>query len=184
MCITRMLKTAVLSALASLAASSLTLAHHGAVTQPSLYLTDDFVELRGEIVDVLWRNPHTRARMLVAGDDGGEQLWEIEISPGPRTLERLGINEEDLFGPARAAGYISRRDPDSLGALHVLLPDGREYAQGNRANCSGRATGSRAHSSQSTRKELQRSDARQPAYSERGDAESGPGLKPTNITIS
>ena len=50
--ITRMLKTATLSALASLAASSLALAHHGAVTQPSLYLTDDFVELRGEIVDV------------------------------------------------------------------------------------------------------------------------------------
>ena len=130
--ITRMLKTIVLSALASLATSSVTLAHHGAVTQPSLYLTDDFIELRGEIVDVLWRNPHTRARMLVAGEDGEEQMWEIEISPGPRTLERLGINEEDLFGPARAAGYISRRDPDSLGALHVLLPDGREYAQGNR----------------------------------------------------
>ncbi len=74
--ITRMLKTATLSALASLAASSL--AHHGAVTQPSLYLTDDFVELRGEIVDVFWRNPHTRARMLVTGDDGEEQLWEGE----------------------------------------------------------------------------------------------------------
>ena len=128
--ITRMLKTATLSALAGLAASSLTLAHHGPVTQPSLYLTDDFVELRGEIVDVFWRNPHTRARMLVVGEDGEEQLWEIEISPGPRTLERLGINEEDLFGPARAAGYISRRDSDSLGALHVFLPDGREYATG------------------------------------------------------
>ena len=130
--ITLTLRTATLSALAGLAASSLALAHHGPVTQTSLYLTDDFVELRGEIVDVFWRNPHTRARMLVVGDDGEEQMWEIEISPGPRTLERLGIDEEDLFGPARAAGYISRRDPDALGALNILLPDGREYATGNR----------------------------------------------------
>ena len=130
--ITPTLRTTTLSALAGLAASSLALAHHGPVTQTSLYLTDEFVELSGEIVDVFWRNPHTRARMLVVGDDGEEQMWEIEISPGPRTLERLGINEEDLFGPARAAGYISRRDPDSLGALNILLPDGREYATGNR----------------------------------------------------
>lgn len=112
--ITQMLRTATLSALASLAASSLTLAHHGPVTQSSLYLTDDFVELRGEIVDVFWRNPHTRARMLVVGNDGEEQLWEIEISPGPRTLERLGINEEDLFGPARAAGYITVPAPAAV----------------------------------------------------------------------
>ena len=27
----------------------------------------------------------------------------------------------------RAAGFISRRDPDSLGATNILLPDGREY---------------------------------------------------------
>jgi hypothetical protein len=129
---TRTLTVTTFSLFAGLAASSLTLAHHGAVTQPSLYLTDNFVELQGEIVDVLWRNPHTRAHMRVVDDNGEEQLWEIEISPGPHTLEQLGINEEDLFGPARAAGYISRRDTDSLGALHVLLPDGREYAQGNR----------------------------------------------------
>ena len=47
-----------LSALATLVASPLVLAHHGPVTQPSLYLTDDLVELEGEIVNVLWRNPH------------------------------------------------------------------------------------------------------------------------------
>ncbi len=107
-------------------------AHHGPVTQTSLYLTDTLVELQGEIVEVLWRNPHTRARMNVVDEDGNEQLWEIEFSAAPRGLEREGIFADDLLGPARAAGYISRRDPDSLGALNVLLPDGREYAQGNR----------------------------------------------------
>ena len=129
---TRTLTTATLSALATLIASPLALAHHGAVTQPSLYLTDNFVELQGEIVEVLWRNPHTRARMRVVVDNGEELLWEIEMAPTPREWEQRAINEEDLFGPVRAAGYISRRDPNSLGALHILLPDGREYAQGNR----------------------------------------------------
>ena len=117
---------------AALLATAPLLAHHGAVTQPSLYLTDNFVELQGEIVEVLWRNPHTRARMNVVDENGNEQLWEIELSPGPRGLERSGIFRDDLLGPARAAGYVSRRDADSLGALHLLLPDGREYAQGNR----------------------------------------------------
>lgn len=128
---TRTLKTVTLFGIAILT-TSLAHAHHGAVTQSSLYLTDDFVELEGEIVEVLWRNPHTRARMLVIGDDGEEQMWEIELSPGPRALEGRGIYEQDLLGPARAAGYVSRRDADSLGALHILLPDGREYAPGNR----------------------------------------------------
>ena len=126
-----------LPALATLVASPLVLAHHGAVTQPSLYLTDDLVELEGEIVEVLWRNPHTRARMRVVDGSGEERLWEIELAPGPRALALRGINEEDFFGPARAAGYISRRDPDSLGVLHLLLPDGREFAQGDRESLWG-----------------------------------------------
>ncbi|MCY3734068.1 MAG: DUF6152 family protein, partial [Chloroflexi bacterium] len=96
-----------LSALATLVASPLVLAHHGPVTQPSLYLTDNLVELEGEIVNVLWRNPHTRARMRVVDESGAEKLWEIELAPGPRALELRGIDEADLFGPARAAGYIS-----------------------------------------------------------------------------
>lgn len=135
---TRTLSITTLSALATLIASPLVLAHHGAVTQPSLYLTDNLVELQGEIVEVLWRNPHTRARMHVVDDNGEERLWELELVPTPREWELRDINEEDLLGPARAAGYISRRDPDSLGALHILLPDGREYAQGNRdLRCTG-----------------------------------------------
>ena len=110
---TRTLTTATLSALATLIASPLALAHHGAVTQPSLYLTDNFVELQGEIVEVLWRNPHTRARMRVVVDNGEELLWEIEMAPTPREWEQRGINEENLFGSVRAAGYISRSRPRS-----------------------------------------------------------------------
>lgn len=129
---TRSLTMRCLFALATAIAAPLVLAHHGPVTQPSLYLNDNVVELQGEIVEVLWRNPHSRARMRVVDDNGEVRLWEIEMVPTPREWEQLGINEEDLFGPARAAGFISRRNPESLGALHILLPDGREYAQGGR----------------------------------------------------
>ena len=116
---------------ALLAAPSI-LAHHGAVTNGAIYLTDDFIELEGEITEVFWRNPHARARMSVLDDNGEETIWELELGPGPRGFEGRGINADDFLGHARAAGYQSKRDSDSLGVLHVLLPDGREYAQGNR----------------------------------------------------
>ena len=60
------------------------LAHHGAITNPALYLTENFIELEGEIVDVLWRNPHARARMRVVDADGVEKVWELELGPNPR----------------------------------------------------------------------------------------------------
>jgi hypothetical protein len=105
-------------------------AHHGAITNPALYVTENFIELEGEIIDVLWRNPHARARIRVVDADGVEKVWELELGPNPRGFERRGIVADDLLGPARAAGYQSIRNPYSLGVQHLLLPDGRENIQG------------------------------------------------------
>ena len=44
----------------------------------------------------------------------------------------MGISEEDLLGHVRVAGYRSKRNSDSLGVLHLLLPSGQEYVPGNR----------------------------------------------------
>ena len=109
-----------------------TFAHHGQVSNAALYLTDDFIELDGEITDIFWRNPHPRARLRVLDDNGEETVWELELGPTPGGFERRGIFADDLLGRVRAAGYRSRRDPESLGALHVLLPNGQEWVQGNR----------------------------------------------------
>ncbi len=120
-------KITTLFAIATVIASPLVLAHHGIVYMPSLYLTNNVVEFQGEIVEVFWRYPHTRARMRVLEADGEERLLELEMTPTPREWEQLGYSAEDFLGFVRAAGFISRRDPDSLGATNILLPDGREY---------------------------------------------------------
>ena len=105
-------------------------AHHGWVTNPILYLADDLTVLEGELTEVFWYNPHARARLTVMDDNGDETIWELELGPGPRGFAARGIAREDLIGHVKAAGHISRRDPDSLGVLHLLLPDGQELVNG------------------------------------------------------
>ena len=108
------------------------LAHHGSVTNGVLYLTDELVELEGEMTEVFWHNPHTRGRLKVVDDAGEETVWEIELGPGPRAMARRGLAAEDFLGQVKVAGYVSRRGTHTLGPLHVLLPNGEEYTQGNR----------------------------------------------------
>ena len=108
------------------------LAHHGAVTNPVLYFTDDLIELEGEMTEVLWQNPHVRGRLTVVDDAGDETVWEVELGPGPGGLDQRGLVEEDFLGRVRVAGFLSRRGENSLGTIHVLLPSGVEYVQGNR----------------------------------------------------
>ena len=108
------------------------LAHHGAVSNGVLYYTDNLIELEGEMTEVFWRNPHARGRLTVVDDAGEETVWEVELGPGPSGLERRGLAEEDFLGRVRVAGFRSRRGENSLGTIHVLLPSGVEYVQGNR----------------------------------------------------
>jgi len=130
-------KTKLLCAAALLAATAFLAsqagAHHGAVSNGALYFTDTMLEFEGEIVAVLWRNPHTRARMRVEEPDGGEKIWEIELGPSPHEFESMGRYSEDFLGPARVAGYLSKRNPDSIGAMHLLLPSGEELFRGRNA---------------------------------------------------
>lgn len=118
--------------LASILLASQAFAHHGTVANGALYLTDTLIELEGEITEVLWRNPHTRARLRVVEPNGQEKIWEIELGPGPREFEGQGYHAEDFVGRVRVAGYQSRRNPDSIGAMHMLLPSGEELIRGNR----------------------------------------------------
>ena len=113
--------------------SSGLLAHHGAVINSALYMTDEVLELEGELVEVLWENPHTRGRLSVVDDAGEETVWEVELGPGPNSMARRGLAAEDFLGQVEIAGHVARRGTNGLGALHVLLPDGREIVQGNRS---------------------------------------------------
>ena len=105
-------------------------AHHGTVTSGFLYNADVLVEIEGELTEVLWRNPHLRARMKVVDDAGNETIWELELGPNPREFENMGLLPDDLLGNVRAAGHVSKRSPHSLGVIYFLLPNGQEHVQG------------------------------------------------------
>ena len=83
--------------------------------------------LDGEIVDVLWANPHVRIRLKAAAPDGQQQVWSLE-GGSLMTLGRAGVTSA-LFREGdhvKAAVRVSKRDPLVAGVASVLLPDGRE----------------------------------------------------------
>lgn len=105
------------------------LAHHGRHTNQLLYFADELIEFEGELTEIFWRNPHMRAKLSVVGDNGDESIWELELAPGPRQFEAMGLTPESFLGNVKVTGYISRRKPNALGVENFLLPDGREYVQ-------------------------------------------------------
>lgn len=116
----------------TLLASASISAHHGPPTNDVLYLTDEMVEIEGQVTEVLWRNPHPRVRVSVSTDPAEAVIWDLELAPSPRALESGGFGPVDFMGRIRAAGYLSKRHADSLGVVHMLLPNGQELVQGNR----------------------------------------------------
>ena len=119
-------------ALAAVLISPTLLAHHGSVTQGALYHSDVLTELEGEVVEVLWRYLHARGRLKVVGDNRDETIWELELGPPPNGFEARGIFAVDFEGHVKVAGHVSRRRPNTLGVLNLLMPSGEEYASGNR----------------------------------------------------
>lgn len=129
-----MIKTGKLLPLAAGLILSMTAsAHHGANNNPALYLAENLIELDGEISGILWRNPHPRLMMTVIGEEGEEAEWELEFSGSVNGYVGDGINADfwRVGDPVRAAGVVSRRDPTSIGLLHLLLPSGEEMVSGN-----------------------------------------------------
>lgn len=109
---------------ASLLAASAA-AHHSTAE----YDSSRIVESRGEIVDVLWRNPHVRLEISTEALDGDERIWEIEGTDLTR-LDRAGLARDlvvvgDLV---TFAGNPSMRSERRMYITNILLPDGREVS--------------------------------------------------------
>ncbi len=104
-------------------------AHHGPTTSPALYRTENLIRFEGEIVGVLWRNPHVRMKLAVLDQNGDTVEWELETTV-PALLERVGITSDliKVGDRVKAAGYLSMFKERSIGLRNLLLPDGREYA--------------------------------------------------------
>lgn len=91
------------------------------------YDRNNVIEHRGEVISVLWRNPHVR---FDTRDENGN-VWSIEMG-SVSTLERSGIarqmfQEGDVI---RVAGSAGRLAEYALFATNILLPDGREMVMG------------------------------------------------------
>jgi hypothetical protein len=108
-------------------------AHHGPPTDAAHFYTDRLVEMEAEIVEVFWHNPHVRYKMRVLNDSGEEEEWEMELRRGPRAFANIGL-EPDFLKPGeviKIAGFVSRRKINLIGAMNVLMPDGRELTEAN-----------------------------------------------------
>lgn len=93
-------------------------------------------EIEGELVDVIWRNPHVRFTVRAPGSDGQLHDWELETST-VYVLGRSGLDGSRFpdSGRVRAAGWASRSRA-AMRVTNMLLPDGTEVllagAAGNR----------------------------------------------------
>lgn len=89
------------------------------------------LELEGELVDVLWRNPHVLLWLSTTDENGAETTWELE-SNAVSAQRRRGITGELVQAGqrVRVAGSPSTRRDTYLQVHNVLLPDGVELLMG------------------------------------------------------
>jgi hypothetical protein len=98
-------------------------AHHSTAE----YDANSFVEARGEVVSVLWRNPHVRFQVSTQAIDGNEQLWDVESADLTR-LDRAGLQRDllEVGDVVTFAGNPSTRTPRRMYVTNLLIADGRE----------------------------------------------------------
>ncbi len=108
---------------ALLASASPVSAHHSTAE----YDASQYVEARGEVVTVLWRNPHVRFQVSTKSLDGSDQLWNLESADLTR-LDRAGLPRDILkVGDVVSfAGNPSKRTPRRMYVTNLLVVDGRE----------------------------------------------------------
>ena len=108
---------------ALLASASPVSAHHSTAE----YDASQYVEARGEVVTVLWRNPHVRFQVSTKSLDGSDQLWDVESADLTR-LDRAGLPRDILkVGDVVSfAGNPSKRTPRRMYVTNLLVVDGRE----------------------------------------------------------
>ncbi len=98
-------------------------AHHSTAE----YDSKTVVEARGEIVTLLWANPHVRFTVSTKAIDGSDALWEIESADLTR-LDRAGLPHDivKIGDVVRFAGNPSTRRDRRLYVTNLLVADGRE----------------------------------------------------------
>jgi hypothetical protein len=85
------------------------------------------VQLRGEVIRMVFSNPHSRILLRVTTESGEVQEWSIE-GGAPNALIRRGWNRESLPPGTMVTvlGYRARDGSFSASGGSVTLPDGSE----------------------------------------------------------
>ena len=91
-------------------------------------------EFEGEVVRVLWRNPHVRLTIRTQAADGSEQIWELEAMD-VNSLDRRNVPDDlvQAGDRVRVAGSPSTRRVRHMNVNNVLLPGNREILMRNAA---------------------------------------------------
>ena len=97
-------------------------AHHSTVVN---FDSSREVTIAGVLTEVTWRNPHSRFRMNVSGEDGAMVEWLVEMGAS-NTLKRAGFPMETFAVGDRltVAGWPGYRDRSML-LRETVLQDGR-----------------------------------------------------------
>lgn len=85
------------------------------------------IQLSGEVVRMVFTNPHSRIYLNVTTDSGETQEWIIE-GGAPNALIRRGWNRDSLPPGTEVTvlGYRSRDGSNTASGGSVKLPDGSE----------------------------------------------------------
>ena len=99
-------------------------AHHSAVG----FDLDNGVELEGELVRIIWRNPHVGFVVNIADEKGVAEEWKVSGHGSLYTLKRTGISRDHfrVGDQVKLYGYASTIQRNSFLATNILLPDGTE----------------------------------------------------------
>jgi hypothetical protein len=92
---------------------------------------DKTAELKGEIAQVWFNNPHVRYRLTTKGADGSSQDWELQAS-SITALAQVGWNQGTLkVGDAvTVSGQVGRDGAKKLYVRSVVRADGSRVATG------------------------------------------------------
>lgn len=104
------------------------LAHHAFVE----FDRSQVVEVEGEVISVLWANPHIRFSVRSTDESGTETVWNVEGS-SLSIMSRIGITE-DVITPGetiRVAGSPARNGDPRMTVSNALV-SGQEFVLGSR----------------------------------------------------
>lgn len=120
-----MSKTTFVSALGGLAllgVAAPAAAHHSFAAEFDI---NQPIQLRGEVIRMVFTNPHSWIYLKVTTDSGEVQEWAIE-GGAPNALIRRGWNRDSLPAGTMVTvlGYRSRDGSFTANGASVTLPDG------------------------------------------------------------